>query len=184
MRAESRVLFECEPMDWILFNKMIDLASSAKPGGAGNYLPALDATERLLDKLSHGGCALLVVFLSDGRPSDRTPRKEAKGKGPDDADARLSKVMQSRVHNVTSKIGRRLNFGCIAFAENDMPASLVRRKRKHGDVEGEASGANQAPRKEFVVLQGMAEAAKDFSIGSFQSAKNMLGKAIVSLTTR
>ena len=182
MRVESKVLFECEPMDWILFNKMIDLASSAKPGGAGNYLPALDATERLLDKLSHGGCALLVVFLSDGRPSDRVPRKEANG--PGDPDARLSQVMQSQVHNITSKIGRRLNFGCIAFAENDMPASLVRRKRKYGDVEGEASGANQAPRKEFVVLQGMAEAAKDFSIGSFQSAKNMLGKAIVSLTTR
>ena len=208
MRNDSRVLFECEPMDWILFNKIIDLASSAKPGGAGNYLPALDATERLLGKFSHGGCALLVAFLSDGRPSDHPPKgtklKRDRAMVVDErndlgcqewnalgCDARLSALMQDRVFGMACEFGKRLNFGTIAIAEHGLPPAMARkmeRKRKKAGSRARGkrmeSNLNRTSDEEFVVLRGMAEAAKGFATSSFQTAKNMLSQAIVSLTDR
>jgi len=71
MNAHSTVLIDQEPIDWIVFNKIIGLLRSCEPKSDGNYLPALDEAERLLCINPSGACALMLLFLSDGKPSDQ-----------------------------------------------------------------------------------------------------------------
>ncbi|KAK1736886.1 alpha kinase family protein [Skeletonema marinoi] len=57
-------------MDWILYNNIIDFLRSHQPCGEGNYLPAIDKAQSLLSYNRSGKCALQLIFLSDGAPSD------------------------------------------------------------------------------------------------------------------
>ena len=43
MRGEAEIIIEREPTTWTLYNKLVDMRewSTARPWGAGNYLPAL-----------------------------------------------------------------------------------------------------------------------------------------------
>jgi hypothetical protein len=70
MRDEAKVVLESVPLDGHIFNVLMQRRNEARPSSHGNYIPALEAAERLLNKFSHGGCALNLLFLSDGRPSD------------------------------------------------------------------------------------------------------------------
>ena len=64
MRDEAEVIIEHEPLDWILYNKLIDMRewSISRPSGPGNYLPALEEAENLLASNTFGGCALSLVL--------------------------------------------------------------------------------------------------------------------------
>jgi hypothetical protein len=73
MNQESSIVVDRQPMDWLLFNRIIDLLRTQEPSFDGNYRPALDLAERLLLKNKEGSCALTLLFLSDGKPSDRVP---------------------------------------------------------------------------------------------------------------
>jgi len=89
----ARVVFTGEPMSWVLFNKVLarrDERTYRERQHAkkmellqcdSNYLPALDAVKELLRSsssgdgcgggiLNHVSCALSLLFLSDGAPSD------------------------------------------------------------------------------------------------------------------
>ncbi|CAM9693402.1 unnamed protein product, partial [Hapterophycus canaliculatus] len=70
MRNEAEVIFEREPMGLVLYNRLVGLHDEGVPRAHGNFLPALDKAKRLLHSKVHGGCALSLLFLSDGRPSD------------------------------------------------------------------------------------------------------------------
>ncbi|CAM9860700.1 unnamed protein product [Scytosiphon promiscuus] len=70
MRNEAEVVFEREPMGLVLYNRLVGLHDDGVPRSHGNFLPALDEAKRLLNSQVHGGCALSLLFLSDGRPSD------------------------------------------------------------------------------------------------------------------
>jgi hypothetical protein len=100
MRDEAEVVIEHEPLDWILYNKLIDMRewSQSRPRGAGNYLPALEQADALLASNSLGTCALSLVFLSDGKPSDRGP-------------------FVAKTGEIASQYRRRLTFNCIGIAE-------------------------------------------------------------------
>ena len=100
MRESASVLFECEPTDFVLYNKLIDTRdwTQLRPSNGGNYLPALDTAESLLLKNSLGSCALSLMFFSDGKPSDRG-----------DFSGRMGKI--------ASKFGRRLSVMCVGMAE-------------------------------------------------------------------
>jgi len=67
MRDEAEIVFEAIPIDSHLFNTLMERRKTCRPSSHGNYMPSLDAAERLLNKVSHAGCALLFLFLSDGR---------------------------------------------------------------------------------------------------------------------
>ena len=67
------VILEHHPMNWLLYNRIIDFMRKMQPLGCGNYLPALDKASELLMSNKSGNCALQLVFLSDGSPSDDTP---------------------------------------------------------------------------------------------------------------
>jgi Alpha-kinase family len=75
MQSESRPVFHREPLDWILFNKILERQQQAKPRDHGDYTQALVACKDLIfreleDIDPDDSPIYAVIFLSDGRPSD------------------------------------------------------------------------------------------------------------------
>lgn len=79
----SAVVFQREPISWCLFNKLLNRRGLEQgyvsrmadrtndiPLNDSNYLPALAKAERLLSVGNHDDCALSLLFLSDGQPTD------------------------------------------------------------------------------------------------------------------
>ena len=100
MRDYAEIIFNCETIDWVLYNKFIDLRhwTEHRPSGPGNYMPALDAADDLLMKNHGSNCSLSLMFFSDGRPSDYGDFPKRMGK-------------------IAAKFGRRLSVACIGMAE-------------------------------------------------------------------
>mmetsp|Transcript_16186 Transcript_16186/g.18444 ORF Transcript_16186/g.18444 Transcript_16186/m.18444 type:complete len:202 (+) Transcript_16186:447-1052(+) len=100
MRDEAEVVLKYEMTDWVLYNKFIDLRNwtEQRPAGPGNYMPALEAAERLLMKNQSSNCSLSLMFFSDGRPSDNGEFSEKMG-------------------SIAAKFGRRLSVTCIGMAD-------------------------------------------------------------------
>ena len=70
MSDGATLLIKQQPLDWLLFNAIVDFRRSQIPASHGNYLPALDMAEEMFLENKFGGCALQLMFLSDGKPSD------------------------------------------------------------------------------------------------------------------
>jgi hypothetical protein len=72
MRSGATTVFEREPLSWILFNRLVDLAELKDAHDHGNYLPSLvEAFAKLSSpRNSTDNCALCLIIFSDGRPSD------------------------------------------------------------------------------------------------------------------
>lgn len=86
----------------------------------GNYLPALDKAERYLLANTSGSCALLLLFLSDGRPSDRAFL------GPGSILAKQALMVTERVQQLSSRFGRRLTVGTIGFSKPGEDFTVLR----------------------------------------------------------
>ena len=100
-------VFEREPMTNVLFNKMLTRRRSVQPRGHGNYIPALEEAERLFeDDSTNNTCALMMIFLSDGRPSDLISKRTD---------------LDPKVQALASRFGSRLTIGTVGFggAEGD-----------------------------------------------------------------
>ena len=108
MQERSRILCRFLPMGWPLYNSFLNCRewSQAKPVGPGNYLPALDMAESLLDVNPHGSCSLSLLFFSDGKPSDKGEFVERMGK-------------------IGAKYGRRLTVSCIGMADEKEDFSML-----------------------------------------------------------
>jgi Mg-chelatase subunit ChlD len=100
MREEAEILLACEPTDWCLYNKFLDLREweQLKPYGHGFYMPALVMAQKILDLNTKGSCALALLFFSDGKPSDKHENHAA------------------TMGSLASKFGRRLSITCIGMA--------------------------------------------------------------------
>jgi uncharacterized protein YegL len=79
MNDISTVVFDREPLDWILFNRVLDRQVSAKPRSHGNYNHSLRAAKQIFDRNLqeiHEDVedlpSFAILFLSDGKPSDDT----------------------------------------------------------------------------------------------------------------
>lgn len=98
MRDDAAILLRQEPTTYALYNKILNLRewSSLRPYGPGNYVPAIEAAESLLNINSNAGCALSLLFFSDGSPSDKHIGD-----------------FTSSIGNVAAKYGRRLSLACI-----------------------------------------------------------------------
>jgi Alpha-kinase family len=75
MHDDSHVIFHREPLDWILFNKLLHRQRQAVPYSHGDYNMALSRCKTLMRQELQGlepedAPIFSVIFLSDGRPSD------------------------------------------------------------------------------------------------------------------
>ena len=162
MNEDSTVLLDRRPVDWLLFNDLVTHLRVAEPLFAGNYLPAFDKAEQLLRMNTHGNCSLLLLFLSDGRPSDRLPSSLYDPEMVQYGNSCMQKfglLAERHMGRLASRFGRRLTVGAIGFG---------------------------SPNEDFSVLTRMTDVAKEFgSIGFFQAPSldiGSLGLAMSSLT--
>eukprot|EP00956_Cyclotella_meneghiniana_P014296 scaffold21342_cov66-Cyclotella_meneghiniana.AAC.12 len=109
MRDDAEILIKHEPTTYALYNAIIDLRSweNLKPKGPGNYLPAIEAAESLLTSNASAGCALSLLFFSDGSPSDKHGN------------------FTESIGNLASKFGRRLSLACIGMADHKEDFSVL-----------------------------------------------------------
>ncbi len=100
MREEAEILLACEPTDYCLYNKLVELREwdELRPAGPGCYGPALQKAQELLNINTKGSCALALLFFSDGRPSDFHGNHKGK------------------MGQIASKFGRRLSINCVGMA--------------------------------------------------------------------
>lgn len=110
MRDTSEVLLLCEPTDWFLYNQLIEMREWQKlrPSGPGNYMPAIEAAESLLNLNTNGACALSLLFFSDGVPSDK------------------NEDHRGRCGQLASKFGRRLSITCVGMADGNEKFDTLR----------------------------------------------------------
>ena len=79
MNDEASVVFHREPRDWMLFNKILNRQTQAKPRSHGNYGPSIKAAQNIieqeLDRLedidSEDLPGFALILLADGKPSDK-----------------------------------------------------------------------------------------------------------------
>ena len=85
MSDQGSLFMEDEPLDWILFNGLLDRQMSAQPRSHGMYNNALDLAVQLMSKklMQSDGMPLedmpsfALIFLTDGRPSDLRSHDES-----------------------------------------------------------------------------------------------------------
>jgi hypothetical protein len=106
MGGEATVVIDRAPMDWLLYNRIIELRQ-LRPRGDGNYLPALTVSDDWLRKNTCGRCALLLLFLSDGKPSDKLSA------GLGSTREKHMRMCSDMLGKIASLYGRRLTFGAI-----------------------------------------------------------------------
>ncbi|CAB1117393.1 unnamed protein product [Ectocarpus sp. CCAP 1310/34] len=131
MRGSAYVAVEREPMGLMLYNKFVSLHDTGAPQFHGNFLPALDIAEELLKSQTHGECALSLLFLSDGRPSDYSYANHV---GITTSYPEVIETIVGRVRNLAEVFGEQLSVVTLGFA---------------------------GPEQDFTVLESMAEAARD-----------------------
>ena len=164
---KARVIFTREPVSWVLFNKLLarrdgrdfrarEVAKHMELYRCdSNYLQALEEAGRLLAIGNHDSCALSLLFLSDGAPSDAREM----GLTPAGAERRMCQ----RVAEIAEKFGKqKLHITMVGFGNElqDFSAlqSMVQAAK---DVPGDTTA-------EFAYCDKMA---------------NSMGTAITSLVT-
>ena len=79
MRSDSPILCHREPLDWILFNKLLRRQQGSDPCYHGDYNNALLSCKSLIfqelrEMDPEDAPIYAMIFLSDGRPSDCSPK--------------------------------------------------------------------------------------------------------------
>ncbi|KAJ1443761.1 kinase-like domain-containing protein [Ochromonadaceae sp. CCMP2298] len=115
MRDGAVVTIDKEPITWELHNKIVDLANEPlRARGQGNYLPALQKSSEVLHSIADENCALLLLFLSDGGPSDHDGLFRGVKNSHDLARAAILK----EVRKICQRFVARLTFGTFGFAHD------------------------------------------------------------------
>ena len=109
MRGDACSVFEREPMTNVFFNKLLKRKKAVTPSHHGNYVPALEEAARLMSEdQGNVKCALMLVFLSDGKPSDHLLAGGTAG-------------IEAKMEEMARQFGSQLTVGTIGFggAEGD-----------------------------------------------------------------
>jgi hypothetical protein len=123
------------PIDWETYNNFVDLADDELRGKShGNYVPALELVDDILCDSSDDNCALLVFFLSDGKPSDTcTNRSFYQGKN---AKEFYENAMMTYIDSICNKFGSRLTFGFFGFASESSDFTVLQDMSRFAKVSG------------------------------------------------
>lgn len=117
MRDGADTLLSCEPLSNVLFNKVLRLRATSEPRSHGNYLPALEAAASALERdVANQNCAMLLLFLSDGKPSDQFG-----GHSP----ASVRAYIPTKMAEIAARFGSRLTVGTIGFGDPQEDFSVL-----------------------------------------------------------
>eukprot|EP00121_Abeoforma_whisleri_P010617 Awhi_evm1s9794 len=114
MKTTSEVVIgiDKEPITWELYNKFVDFAQSHpsnRRNQHGNYLPALDLAKIIMNA-SLCNCAMLLFFLSDGRPSDFKVDNACL------SESEMKETIRQHLFEIGKNCGYRTTFGTYGFA--------------------------------------------------------------------
>jgi len=112
MKDDATVVIDRQPFDWILFNNLVDIMNTEKPSTGGNYIPALNQAGELLLYNRSRNCALTLLFLSDGKPSDHLRRGDKVHLYASNKEGWLAYMkshMGQQIGELASLFGKRLN---------------------------------------------------------------------------
>jgi len=119
--GEAKLVFEREPISWVLYNKLLSRRDSRVFSARehsklldiyhadSNYMPALDMAQEVLARGTHEDCALSLLFLSDGAPTDA----HKLGLMPKAAQEKLDEKMRDIAH----MFDFRLNVKLVGFGD-------------------------------------------------------------------
>jgi hypothetical protein len=140
MRSQPTIVFEAEPISWILYNKFVKLADQKDSRDHGNYYPSLMEAFRVL-RLSKSlpKCALSLFFFSDGRPSDFTTNKEFT------KDEMCQKIYQL-VYKECILYKERLTFGSFGFGKEETDFEFMQTIRDAAKIAGSKATFNYSYR--------------------------------------
>ena len=106
MRDAAKIVFEKEPMSWVLYNKIVERSKVSRPSSHGNYLPSLDLALDIFLENDHKNLQLILFFLSDGRPSDKRTSN----------DNINEHHIYEKTRHIGNQFGKRLTFGMVGFS--------------------------------------------------------------------
>lgn len=132
MQDSAQIFVEREPSGLVLYNQLVGLHDEATPEYNGNFLPALDLAEQLLNKKRHAECALSLLFLSDGRPSDHTAYC---GGNPQEIADRIT----GHIRDLAGVFGEQLSVMTLGFAGPEQDFSVLEAMAQAA-IEGGAQG--------------------------------------------
>lgn len=136
MHDSVEIVFEREPMGLVLYNMFVQIHDQVRPRSHGNFLPSIGLAEEMLRHDYHASktCALCLLFLSDGRPSDN-----ATGLFRGNAKATTEHISNC-VALVAGAFGHRLTVHTLGFASEphdfsvlETMAEATRRGGAHGE---------------------------------------------------
>jgi Mg-chelatase subunit ChlD len=120
--------FRQEPISWALYNKILNCRSTRSfqsredddlrdsVNGDTNYMSALEAAAKALDYIVHDRCALSLMFLSDGAPSD------AHNLGLTPLAAK--RVITAKMEEIALKYKDKLNIQFVGFGSEEQDFSI------------------------------------------------------------
>lgn len=102
MNCTGSIVFHKEPLDWILFNKVLHRMKTAQPRSHGSYVESIEYAENVIN--NDLNCfanldiddipAFMLVLLSDGAPSDKRDEDKIRRRN---AVCRLSQRLKSKL---------------------------------------------------------------------------------------
>lgn len=151
MHEYSSIIFEREPCTNVLYNKFVDRKSSVKPSGHGMFLDALYSAGRALrpDK-GNDSCTLMIMFLSDGKPSDHIPNP--------------ANEIGQMVFKICSEFGPQLSVHTLGFAQRGSDFTVLEHMAE------QARNAGCKGNFELVDTRGNALSASITSLSDSMSA--------------
>lgn len=179
------------PINWDTYNAFVELADDELRGKShGNYIPALKLVYDILTESSDDNCALLVFFLSDGKPSDHTTNcssyksgrigKKSKSSNSNRKPKIIVSIkehyennMLKHVKSICSRFGPRLTFGFMGFANATFDFSVLRNM----SVEAKCSGAKMSFFAEGVQC-GSLRGLLSTLVTSLTDTRSLLGSII------
>jgi hypothetical protein len=143
MNDEGSIFVHKEPLDWILFNKVLHRMSTAQPRSHGSYVESLELAEEIIqrdlvileDLEADELPAFMLVLVSDGKPSDKLHEHEIRRKG---AITRLAKKLKSKLTMFS------MGIGASSGSDFEQLRSLVN-TAKHFGAEGQFIHAGLDP---------------------------------------
>ena len=129
MKDTATIIYEREPITNILFNMLIERLENNSPSSHGNFFPALQKVRHVLEKEDEAKyIAILMIFLSDGKPSDSSYYSMNR----EDAEEQILNEIQVMSEMFTTQ----LTVGTIGFGQSDSSFHILNEMAKTATAYG------------------------------------------------